>query len=171
MNNHLPSSELIIRPASFIDIPFIQDIAIKTWPIAYGELLGNEQVDYMLQRFYSANSLEEQMKNQHYFFLAFKDYSPVGFASFSKVEVTIYKLQKIYVLPTEQKTGTGLALLNTVETVAKSMGATKLQLNVNRKNIAKSFYEKQGFTVIQEVDIDIDNGYFMNDFIMQKDLN
>lgn len=170
MNKHIPSSELTIRPASFTDIEFIQRIAEKTWPEAYEVLLGKEQLAYMLDKFYSTSALEEQMRNRHYFFLALKDYEALGFASFSQVEKEIYKLQKLYVLPTEQKTGAGKALMNTVETVAKSMGAKKLQLNVNRKNIAKSFYEKNGFIVIKNEDIDIGSGYFMNDFVMQKDL-
>lgn len=170
MNNNLPSSELIIRPASLIDIPFIQDIAYKSWPVAYGELLEKEQIEYMLERFYSKGSLEDQMKNEHFFFLALKEYAPVGFASFSNIGGSTCKLQKIYVLPTEQKSGIGLTLLKTIETVVKSRGAAKLQLNVNRKNIAKSFYEKQGFTVLKEEDIDIGNNYFMNDYVMQKDL-
>ena len=170
MNNHLPSSELIIRPATFTDINYIREIAFKTWPLAYQEILGKEQLDYMLHLFYSHNAIEEQMKNKHYFFLALKNYEAVGFASFSNIEGDVYKLQKLYVLPVEQGTGTGLVLLKTVETVAGSMGATKLQLNVNRRNIAQHFYEKNGFSVIREEDIDIGNGYFMNDFIMQKDL-
>lgn len=170
MNNNLPSSQLIIRPASFNDIPFVQEIAYKTWPIVYGKLLGSKQVEYMLDKFYSSTALDEQMKNQHYFFLALKNFSSVGFASFSNVQKATSKLQKIYVLPAEQKTGIGLALLNTIETVAKSMGAMKLQLNVNRQNKAKTFYEKQGFTVLKEEDIDIGSNYFMNDYVMEKDL-
>ncbi|MCW3109879.1 MAG: GCN5-related N-acetyltransferase [Segetibacter sp.] len=170
MNNHLPSSELVIRPASFNDIPFIRQIADKTWPTAYEALLGKEQVAYMLEMLYSHSALEDQMKKQHYFFLALKDYEPVGFASFSHIGSDIYKLHKLYVLPSQQKTGLGKTLLETVETISKSMGAKKLQLNVNRKNIARNFYERNGFTVIKEEDIDIGGGYFMNDYIMEKDL-
>ena len=170
MNNNLPSSELIIRPATFTDIKFIRDIALETWPITYEAIIGKDQVEYMLGRLYNEAALEEQMKNHNYFFLALKNYMPIGFASFSKIEGSIYKLQKLYVLPSEQGTGTGLQLLSTVETVAKSMGGTFLQLNVNRRNKAKSFYEKNGFTVVREEDIDIENGFFMNDYIMQKSL-
>jgi GNAT superfamily N-acetyltransferase len=170
MNNHLPSSRLVIRPASYTDIPFIIEIANKTWPIAYEALLGKEQVIYMLHKLYGTAALEEQMRKQHYFFLALKEYEAVGFASFSKVELETYKLQKLYVLPSEQRAGTGKALLETVETVAKSMGARKLQLNVNRKNIAKGFYERSGFAVVKEEDIDIGSGYYMNDFVMEKPL-
>ena len=171
MNNHLPSSDLTIRPASFSDIPFIRSIALKTWPVAYGTILSREQLEYMLERIYSPESLQKQLQYKHYFFLALQNYEAVGFASFSQTEDKTYKLQKLYVLPSCQKSGVGKELLQTVETVAKSMGATRLQLNVNRQNIAKSFYEKNGFQIIREEDIDIGNGFFMNDYVMEKSVN
>jgi ribosomal protein S18 acetylase RimI-like enzyme len=52
----------------------------------------------------------------------------------------------------------------------KEKGATTLQLQVNRYNKAKDFYNKLGFTVIEETDFDIGNGYFMNDYVMEKKL-
>src|SRR4051794_30395377 len=121
MNNNKPSSELIIRPASYNDIPHIQTIVLKTWPVTYTEIVGKEQVDYMVERLYNTDALKEQIMNRHYFYLALKDYHVIGFASFSHVVANTYKLQKLYVLPAEQKTGAGKALLETVETVAKSM--------------------------------------------------
>ncbi len=48
------------------------------------------------------------------------------------------------------------------------LGGTALQLNVNRSNKARFFYEKLGFNVVREEDIDIGNNYFMNDFVMEK---
>ncbi|MEI9808163.1 MAG: hypothetical protein WDO16_09960 [Bacteroidota bacterium] len=39
---------------------------------------------------------------------------------------------------------------------------------MNRSNNAKLFYEKIGFIVIREEDIDIGNGYLMNDYVMEK---
>lgn len=170
MNSHLPSSELVIRPASFTELETIREIAYKTWPDAYEALLGKAQVTYMLQKIYSKEALEDQLKNKHYFFLALIEYKPIGFVSFSQIDDTTFKLHKLYVLPEAQKTGIGKKLLQKVETVAKSIGGTKLQLNVNRKNVAKNFYEKNDFEVIKEEDIDIGSGYFMNDFVMQKTL-
>jgi len=49
----------------------------------------------------------------------------------------------------------------------KGMSATSLTLNVNRHNKARFFYEKYGFVIIGEEDIDIGEGYFMNDYIME----
>jgi hypothetical protein len=45
-----------------------------------------------------------------------------------------------------------------------------LQLDVNRQNRARYFYEKQGFKIKTEKDTDIGNGYWMRDFIMEKEL-
>ena len=171
MNNHIPSSnDLIIRPASFNDIQYIQDITAAIWPVAYKEILSNDQIEYMLGMFYSTPSLEKQLKDNHHFFLAVKNAQPVGFASFSHENEAVYKLQKIYVLPDAQGSGAGKALLKTIETITKSMGGNYLQLNVNRMNKAKEFYEHNGFAVIDEKDFDIGNGYFMKDYVMQKSL-
>ena len=52
----------------------------------------------------------------------------------------------------------------------KKENATALRLNVNRQNNALSFYKHLGFKIINEEDIDIGNGYFMNDYVMEKTL-
>ena len=64
----------------------------------------------------------------------------------------------------------GKFVLNHIQNDILTKGAKTLQLNVNRNNIAKTFYEKLGFKVIRTEDIDIGNGYFMNDYIMEKQL-
>lgn len=170
MNNHIPSSELIIRPASFEDIPFIQKVAFETWPDAYADILSEEQREYMLQKMYSHEALSQQMKDGHYFFLALLQFRVVGFCSFSHYDKTKYKLHKLYVLPNIQSKGVGAALLNIAETTSKSMGGSHVLLNVNRNNKAQHFYQKNGYEIISEEDIDIGNGYFMNDYIMEKPL-
>jgi ribosomal protein S18 acetylase RimI-like enzyme len=53
----------------------------------------------------------------------------------------------------------------------KLAGAKAMQLNVNRYNKSVHFYEKQGFTIIRQEDIDIGSGYFMNDFVMELPLS
>lgn len=43
-------------------------------------------------------------------------------------------------------------------------------ITVNRNNDAKRFYERRGFEIIKEADFDIGNGYFMNDYVLEKKL-
>jgi len=161
---------MTIRKAYPADIPLISNMAYKIWPQTYGNILSQEQIDYMLNLFYSEKVLHEQMQENIEFIIAYDGVHPVGFASFGLIEPRVYKLHKIYVLPSQQGRGTGRFIIDQLEKAMKAKGATSLQLNVNRQNNAKNFYEKLGFAIIKEEDIDIGNGYFMNDYVMEKTL-
>ena len=157
---------LTITKAGKESIPIIQQIAYATWPVAYKEILSAEQLQYMLALFYSEEALTRQMENGQQFYMA-SDYGQAqGFAAFTDEGNTVYKLQKLYVLPSNQKTGAGKLLLQYVEEEIRKLGGTRLILNVNRANTAKYYYEKIGFSIIKEEDIDIGNGYWMNDYVM-----
>lgn len=162
----------IIKSAEYKDLQIVHELANKIWPSAYGDILASDQLDYMLWQIYSLSSLQNQFENLHHnFIIAFDERVPIGFASFSpKENNNIYKLHKIYVLPQQQGTGIGKLLLNHIIGLIKKSHASTLELNVNRYNKARLFYEKLGFKIIAEEDIDIGNGYFMNDYIMQLDV-
>lgn len=163
-------SNISIRHATVEDIFAIQYIAFSTWPVAYSAILSQEQLDYMLDLFYNEDALKDQMKNGHTFLVAEFNNEIIGFASFNFISDQTYKLQKLYVLPTIQQKGSGRILLNEVIEQVKNLGAKKLQLNVNRHNKALLFYEKLGFEIIREDDINIGHDYFMNDYVMEKKL-
>jgi len=124
----------------------------------------------MLEMMYSESSLRQQMEEGTQFKLVYEENEPVGFAAYEKIEPTIWKLHKIYILATQQGKGTGKFLMDHISKEVQQQGALVLQLQVNRNNKAKSFYEKIGFKVIEEADFDIGNGYFMNDYVMGKKL-
>ncbi|HZI68085.1 MAG TPA: GNAT family N-acetyltransferase [Hanamia sp.] len=161
-----------IRTAQIEDLPVIRQLAHEIWPSAYLEILGQAQLDYMLEKIYSLPSLEHQFTVlNHNFILAIENETPVGFASYSAHEdEPIYHLNKIYVLPDQQGKKIGKKLLDHVLKAVKEAGASALQLNVNRYNKALHFYERAGFKIIRKEDIDIGSGYFMNDFVLEKQL-
>lgn len=150
----------------------VRDLAYKIWPDAYGEILSEAQLDYMLENFYAIPALETQMENHHVFLLAEENGIFYGFAAYEVNCNTTgkTKLHKIYVLPETQGRGLGKLLLNEVETAAKQAGNSHLFLNVNRYNIAQEFYKRLGFEIVHEEDIEIGNGYLMEDFVMEKSL-
>lgn len=127
----------------------------------------------MLDQMYSTETLSNQMEHGgQVFLLVHEDEKPVGFAAFecNYKGSTACKLHKIYLLPTMQGRGVGKLLLQEVADRARESGQRTLLLNVNRFNAAINFYKGQGFHVIAEEDIDIGNGYFMNDYLMEKNL-
>lgn len=164
----MPTASLTLRQAMQKDIPLIRELSHRIWPSAYSTILSAEQIDYMLRLMYSEDSLLSQMKEKHEFIIVNDGKTPVGFASFSLSGTGVYKLHKIYVLPEKQGKGTGKFVITEIIKAMVRKGGTALQLNVNRNNKAKEFYEKLGFIVLSEEDIDIGNGYFMNDYVMEK---
>jgi ribosomal protein S18 acetylase RimI-like enzyme len=124
----------------------------------------------MLERSYSSDSLKKQMDNGSQFIFIYENNEPVGFAAYFEKSPFIFKLDKIYILPTQQGKGTGKLLVDHIVREVKQEGASALQLQVNRYNLAKKFYERLGFVVIDTKDFDIGNGFFMNDYVMEKDL-
>ncbi|HQV55462.1 MAG: GNAT family N-acetyltransferase [Chitinophagaceae bacterium] len=162
-------NEITIRNATINDIELIRELTFKVWPQTYSSIISKEQIDYMLEMMYSNKSLALQMAEGSQFIIVQDTKKPVGFASYKPVAINIYKLDKIYILQTQQGKGIGKFVIDYILQQIKDRGAESLQLQVNRNNInAKSFYEKIGFRIIQEADFEIGNGYFMNDFIMEK---
>ena len=166
----MPTS-LHIREASKNDIATIRHIATITWPVAYGTYIIKEQLDYMLDMMYRDDSLLNQMNNGHQFYIAEHGSDAIGFASVSKEANNSCKLNKLYVLPTAQKTGAGKALLHKAIEYATAHGANCLYLQVNKQNNAQHFYNKHGFTIREAAVLEIGGGYIMDDFIMELKLN
>jgi ribosomal protein S18 acetylase RimI-like enzyme len=161
--------EFVIRKAEKTDIPIISRLAHEVWPGAYGSILSPAQIKYMLDLFYAHESLERQFDEEHVFLLAFLNEKSVGFASWSHAnKAGVYKVHKLYVHPELQGRGIGKNLLDEIANQVKSLGAHAIQLDVNRHNPAKVFYEKYGFKVAGEKDTAIGEGFFMNDYVMEK---
>lgn len=161
---------LKIKNASIEDIPLIRELTFKIWPQTYAALLSPEQISYMLDMMYSESSLLRQMKKGSQFIIVNNNDDPVGFAAFFETDQNVFKLDKLYVLPSQQGKGTGKFVIDHIIDELKEKGSSALRLQVKRDNKARFFYEKLGFNIIEEKDFDIGNGFFMNDYIMEKKL-
>lgn len=162
-----------IRVATTSDIPLIRKMAEQVFPETYRHIITPEQCDYMMDMMYSEASLLRQMTVEgHIYQLLSADGSPAGYVSVQPIEADLYELQKIYVLPQFQGRHFGRTLLNAAVSLVKRLhsGRCRLFLHVNRYNKAKTFYEHLGFKVTRQGDYDIGNGYFMNDYIMEKEI-
>jgi GNAT superfamily N-acetyltransferase len=159
-----------IRKATADDIPLIHELAYKVWPQTYASILSQEQIHYMLDKMYSPGSLQRQMDTGSHFVLVYGGHELVGFAAYFESAPLVFKLDKIYILLSQQGKGAGRFLIDHIIAEIRQKGATALQLQVNRHNKAKDFYERLGFVIIEEKDFDIGHGFFMNDYVMEKKL-
>lgn len=154
-------------------LPVIQDLAYLIWPSAYGSILSEAQMNYMLDNFYSIPVLESLLLEQNQIFLLLQEEEKyLGFCSYelNYNNTGGTKLHKLYIRQDIQGKGAGKFLLQCVEDITLQNKGKMVLLNVNRYNPALRFYEKMGYTIQEMVDIEIGNGYLMEDYIMIKPL-
>jgi len=162
---------ITIQEATLNDIDLIREIAGKTWFVTYNEILSLEQMEYMFDKMYSVKSITSQLtEDYHHFFIAWFGDKPLGYVSVQQQKEDLFHLQKLYILPEGQGQGVGRLLFDKAAAFAKENAKGKssaMELNMNRSNKARYFYEKMGMHICEIGDFDIGNGYFMNDYIFR----
>jgi GNAT superfamily N-acetyltransferase len=154
------------------DAAVIRGLADVIWLHTYGSILAPDQLNYMIGYIYDVEKIREQIvDNIQTYLLILEDEKPVGFASYSPRDENpeVYKLHKLYCLPETRGKGYGKLLMAHIEQVVRQAGRDILELNVNKYNPTKTFYEKLCYQVVYEEDIPI-GPYFMNDYVMRKQL-
>lgn len=160
---------LTFRIAEKKDLIIIHQIAQQTWFITYQSFISQAQIDFMFEKMYTLDALEEQMiLEKNNFIIALFESTPCGFLAYKIVEgEPLVKVPKLYVLPYFQGKKIGALLLDKLMEIAKQNNKCFIQLNVNRNNPAIQFYLKMGFSITQTVDIPYYN-FVLNDFVLQK---
>jgi GNAT superfamily N-acetyltransferase len=166
METFIPGIE--VREVSEEELWQVRELAIQIFPVTYQDIVENRQIDYMMDLIYSPEALIVQLDAGQIFLIIYSEGMAAGFASYTRLnEAGDYKLNKIYLDPRLQGRGLGKWLLYDVISRVKTEGGRALQLNVNRHNKARGFYENMGFSLLKEELLDIGNGYFMDDYVME----
>jgi GNAT superfamily N-acetyltransferase len=162
---------LTIRSLGRSELHLVTELSAQIWPIAYKEIITQEQIKYMLSTMYSQEALEKNLSDGHVFLIAERDGKAIGYAGYQTnfPQLEFSKLHKLYVLPETQHTGVGGALFNAVVTGSTNEHCKHLILQVNKNNPALQFYHKKGMYIHEEAVFDIGNGFVMDDYIMRLD--
>ncbi len=154
-----------IRKASSEDIPLITTLAQRIWREHYYPMIGEPQVEYMLDRYYTGESLAAQMADGQVFWLPELNGEVIGYVAISPKGPGEYFMNKFYIDNDKRGKGFGKVILERV--LAQYPDLRTLRLTVNRQNYKTiNFYFRVGFTIEGCYDFDIGNGYEMNDFMM-----
>lgn len=150
------------------DITTIQDLAKKSWEFTYSDILGHDQIDYMLDLMYSNEKLTEHFENHNYQYYIIRLENPVGFVGVEfDYEINTTKLHRIYFIQEAQGKGLGKKTIEFIKQKALEVRNSRLILTVNKNNPAKDFYHSQGFHIYDEGIFDVGGGYVMDDYLME----
>ncbi len=152
------------------DVNNLSVMAREIWTEAFGKLLSPEQLEYMLEKFLSPESIKKSVADGiTYEFIEFKG-EDAGFFAYRREEEKMF-LSKIYVRKNLRGKGLASYAVNRVLGICRMAEIDSIYLTVNRGNEnAISAYRHWGFSIVKDVDTDIGNGYFMNDHIMELDV-
>ncbi|MCP4176583.1 MAG: GNAT family N-acetyltransferase [bacterium] len=144
-------------------------LAKEIWEEHYTKIIGTEQVNYMLDKFQSTETVIEQINNEGYFYyLINKNSEDVGYIGVIPKSDELY-LSKCYIKSSERGKGFGRKAMDYIVDLCKEKKLKRITLNVNKNN-SKSIaaYKKLNFKIIDSVVNDIGNGFVMDDYIMEK---
>ena len=136
------------------------------WHSAYDSLLGKAQVDYMTQKFQSAEAIRHQIMHENYiYFYILSGRKKIGYCAIEAEEEKLF-LSKLYLKEEERGKGLGQKALAGVTEMAKRLGLSCVYLTVNKGNArAIAAYEKFGFVRTDSIVTDIGGGYVMDDYV------
>jgi GNAT superfamily N-acetyltransferase len=147
------------------------DLAGHIWRQHYPGIISSNQIEYMLAQRYKPGLVRQLLARGDLWLASRAAGELVGFAHGHPLAEGDYKLDKLYVHPDWQRHGIGGRLIEEVARHARDHTCNRLALRVNRQNHAAiQAYLKHGFQVADLLVEDIGGGYYMDDYVMVKDL-
>jgi ribosomal protein S18 acetylase RimI-like enzyme len=160
---------MTIRPATERDIPLLRELADRIWRACYPGIITPEQIEFMLRWMYSEDTIRRELREGCTWEVVEENGAAAGFLSFSRDADGRVKLHKMYILPERQRRGLGQHLLAHVCESARSLGASAVWMQVNKRNArAIGAYLKAGFRIEKEAVFDIGGGFVMDDYLMVR---
>lgn len=163
-----PAVAMVIRPAGAGDIPALQRLAHDIWWACYRGMIPDEQIRFMLDWMYAPDQIRHALETGTRWEIAELDSNPIAYLSWSMdPDSRTLHLHKLYLDPAFHRQGIGQALLEHVRTTARTLGASQVQLRVNRHNTrAQRAYQRAGFLHSHDLCEDIGNGFVMDDHVL-----
>ncbi len=157
----------IVKAQNSDHAKIISILAKEIWTSHYTPIIGQDQVEYMLETFHSYDKINSEIVNNTLnYYIAYADNKPLGYCGI-KLEDNCIFLSKLYVHNDCRKMGIGKMLFT--HAISSFDPVEYIYLTVNKQNINSIVaYEKLGFKICDSVKIDIGNSYFMDDYIMRK---
>ena len=155
--------EIVLARNSKEDIQRLSKLAKTIWTEHYTDIIGPEQVEYMLRTLQSSMADE----GYQYYFLR-SDGEDAGYVAIEPEEGRLF-LSKIYIDKSFRHRGFAAETIRFLENACRKNGWKSIWLTVNRHNTGSiAAYERLGFVKTREQVSDIGEGYVMDDYIMEK---
>ena len=162
----------LIKIESAEQVRKLAAIADEIWHEWFPSILPAEQIDYMVEKFQSEKAMTEQMKNDGYeYYYIHRNGEHIGYTAIKNDGDRLF-LSKLYIKKEFRGHGYASAAFRFLREIASERSLCAIWLTVNKYNASSiAVYEKLGFKRIGEGVTDIGNGFVMDDYFYQYDIN
>lgn len=146
----------------------IANLASLIWREHYTPIIGEEQVEYMIKNFQSAEAMNQHYQEGYMYFMVKHNSNLAGYIAIEKQEERLF-LSKIYISKAFRGQKLGKMAMAFVEKKALEMSCKSITLGVNKRNLNSiAAYEAMGFKKTGAKVTDIGHGFVMDDYSMEK---
>ncbi len=161
---------LTINPVSRENIPTLCKLAKDIWNEYFPAILPQPQITYMVEKYQSGPAIERQIAHGYQYFFLEREAELIGYCGVQPQGDRLF-LSKLYLKKEWRGKGYAGQAFRYLYRIAKEHNLTAVWLTVNRNNeIAIHAYEKQGFETVSEQKTDIGQGFYMDDYVMEKEI-
>lgn len=151
------------------DIARVAALAHAIWNEHFPAIIGQAQVDYMVEQFQSVNAIARQIAEGYEYYLIVADENTAGYIGLEVGDDQRLFLSKFYMQASYRGRGLARQALTFIEDRARACSCAAVHLTCNRDNSAAiRAYERLGFVHTGTVVMDIGHGFVMDDVTMEK---
>lgn len=147
-------------------------LADEIWHEWFPSILSAEQIDYMVDKFQSVRAMTEQINSGYTYYILRKGDARIGYTAIRPDADGRLFLSKIYIKKEYRGNGYASEVFAFLKDYCREHGLSAIWLTVNKHNDNSiAVYKKSGFRIIGEDVTDIGNGYVMDDYFFQLDVD
>lgn len=164
-------NELTIIPAlTDGQLQEIADLAEIIWHEHFTPIIGEDQVNYMVDKFQSYHALKEQIASGYEYFQLRSGDELMGYTGIHEEDGKLF-LSKLYLKKEARGRHFSTLALEFLKDLGTKRGLSCIWLTCNRHNSnTLAVYDHFGFQTVRTQAADIGNGYVMDDYIMELPL-
>jgi len=151
----------------------IHDIAVlaeEIWHEHFTDIIGEEQVNYMVDKFQSYPALKEQIQNGYEYYQIHSGSTMAGYTGVHEDDGALF-LSKLYIKKDCRGQHLASEAFRYLISLCRERGLSRIWLTCNKHNAnTLAVYSHLGFSITDEQVADIGNGFVMDDYILTYEM-